>query len=130
MIEDGIQTGELENTELFMFTNNATAKGAYFKGSSSSKLFFHLVLRLHVIKMTGALHLHITHMAGLHMVAQGTDCLSHGDLTEGIMSGVPMSSFVPLHLSAIECQPMLLPWLQSWVPSSDIQPLPLDQWYE
>ncbi len=129
-IEDGIRVGELSNTELFVFTDNSTAEGAYYKGNSSSKLLFNLVLRLRLLEMSGSLHLHVTHVAGSRMVQQGTDGLSRGDYIEGVMAGASMLSYIPLHLSAIDRHPLLLSWLQSWLPSSGICPLAPEQWYE
>ena len=36
------------------------------------------------------------------MIAQGTDGLSRGELTTGVMRGMPMLEFVPLHLSVLD----------------------------
>ena len=36
------------------------------------------------------------------MIAQGTDGLSRGELTSGVMRGMPMLEFVPLHLSVLD----------------------------
>ena len=37
------------------------------------------------------------------MIVQGTDGTSRGDLGEGVMRGQTMMSFIPLHLTALEC---------------------------
>jgi hypothetical protein len=63
------------------------------------------------------------------MVAQGTDGLSWGCLSEGIMSGTPMLEFVPLHQSAFQRQPTLLSWVQNWSDQPDLQPLTPEDWY-
>jgi len=54
--------------------------------------------------------------AGKRMIAQGTDGLSRGDLDSGVMRSADMLSFVPLHLSALERAPGLMPWLHTWTP--------------
>jgi hypothetical protein len=45
-VEDGVQSGELADTELFILTDNTTAEGCYYKGNSDNKKLFMLVLRL------------------------------------------------------------------------------------
>ena len=49
------------------------------------------------------------------MISQGTDGLSRGDLSEGVMRGKRMLSFVPLHLSALERSYELQAWIRSWI---------------
>jgi hypothetical protein len=81
-IEDGVQSGDLAEAELFVFTDNSTAEGAYPKGITDSRLLFDLVLCLRTLDMSGSLRLHVIHVAGTRMISQGTDGLSRGDLTE------------------------------------------------
>jgi hypothetical protein len=64
------------------------------------------------------------------MIQQGTDGISRGDFSSGIMVGTPMLSFIPLHLSALDRPPNLLSWLQSWIPLCDIEPLNPEDWFE
>jgi hypothetical protein len=45
-IKEGLQSGHLVNTELFLLTDNATAEGAFFKGNTPSRILFDLILRL------------------------------------------------------------------------------------
>lgn len=108
-IKEGLLLGQLRNTELFIFTDNSTAEGAFYKGNTPSRTLFDLILRLRLIDMQGQLKLHVIHVAGSRMIAQGTDGLSHGDFTMGVMSGHPILSFVPLHLDALDRSPALLP---------------------
>ncbi len=128
-VEEFVQSGEHIGTELFLFTDNATAEGAYYKGNSDNKLLFELILRLRTLDMNGHLKLHVIHIAGTRMVSQGTDGLSRGDYTTGVMAGDSMSSFIPLHLSAFERSPSLLAWVQTWVPSPAIAPLTPVEWF-
>lgn len=58
--------------------------------------------------------MHVIHVAGLRMMVQGTDELSRGVSTSGIMQGMDFCSFVPLHLSALERQGDSL---KNWVKS-------------
>ena len=105
----------LSGTELFLFTDNATAEAAFYKGTSSSKKLFNLVLRLRQLEVSAGCSIHFIHVAGTRMIAQGTDGLSRGDLNEGVMRGDGILSFVPLHLSALERQPKLEGWIRSFV---------------
>ncbi len=41
-----------------------------------------------------------------------------------------MLSFVPLHQTALDRAPMLLPWLQSWAPATLLTPLTPTEWFE
>jgi hypothetical protein len=111
----------LTGREIFMFTDNSTAERAYFKGTSSAEPLFELVLRMRKLEMAGEFKLHVIHVAGTRMIAQGTDGMSRGDHGSGVMAGLPMISFVPLNLSALERSKELLPWIQSW--SQDERPL-------
>jgi len=58
--------------------------------------------------------LHVLHVSGKHMQAQGTDGLSRGCLDAGVLAGSSMLSFVPLHQSALEIEPTLYDWVVSW----------------
>jgi hypothetical protein len=64
--------------------------------------------------MAGKFKLHVIHVAGTRMIAQGTEGMSRGDHGSGVMAGMPMLSFVPLNLSALDGLEHLLPWIQSW----------------
>jgi len=71
------------NFLLFLFTDNAVAEGAFYKGSSPSRQLFELVLKLKCLELHHGLRLHLIHVSGTRMQAQGTDGLSRGDLTMG-----------------------------------------------
>ncbi len=100
------------------------------KGHSDSEMLFDLIVWLRQVEMTGALRLHVTHIAGTRMIQQGTDGLSRSDVTEGVMQHSPMLYHIPLHLDSMQWSPSLLPLLQSWCPESFITPLILLDWYE
>jgi hypothetical protein len=122
--------GELVDTELFLFTDNSTAESAFYKGSSSSKKLHALVLRLHKLALDYSILLHVIHVVGTRMIAQGTDGCSRGVLMEGVMAGKGMLSFVDLDKSAVERAEDLLPWIRSWCGKPDIEPLTPEEWFE
>jgi hypothetical protein len=118
-LEELVQQGELpEGSEIFLFTDNSTAESAMYKGTSSSKLLFDLVMRLRKLEMQGSIFLHIIWVAGKRMIAQGTDGLSRGDLGSGVMAGASMLDYVPINKSALERQPELTTWLKDLLPGS------------
>ncbi|KAL7580680.1 hypothetical protein ACA910_002192 [Epithemia clementina (nom. ined.)] len=67
-----------------------------------------LVFRLHRILIKGQAFVHVIWIAGKRMINQGTDGLSQSDLTNGVMRGVNMLKFVPLHHMALERQKDLI----------------------
>ena len=59
-------------------------------------------------------------------------CLE-GKYTKGVMSGQPMLSFVPLHISAVDRSLALLDWVNSWakeVRNEDLILLDSEGWFE
>jgi hypothetical protein len=48
------------------------------------------------------------------MIGLGSDGLSRGSLTEGVMLGRTMTSYVPLSTTALERSPELEMWIQTW----------------
>jgi hypothetical protein len=59
--------------------------------------------------------LHVVHVSGTRMIAQGTDGLSRGILLEGVVRGEDMLSFVNIARTALERHPGLLNYVKSWV---------------
>jgi hypothetical protein len=117
-------------SEIYLFTDNAVAEGAFFRGTSSNKLLFQLIVRLKHLELHQGVQLHMIHVSGRRMQAQGTDSLSRGDLATGVMRNQDMLSFIPLHLSAAERSPQLLTWCQSWLPASlTLLPLSPNTWF-
>ena len=86
----------LSGVELFLFIDNSVAEGAVFKGTSTSKKLFNLVLMLKLLEIECDTKVHFCYVAGIRMIDQGTDGLSGGNLLEGVMLGQSMLSFVPL----------------------------------
>ena len=103
---------ELSGCELFLFTDNSTAELAFFKGSLSSKDLFEL--RLRKLEMNQSCRIYVSHVAGTRMIAYESDGLLHGNLSEGVMQGMSMSDFIPIHRTVLERSPGLKGWLNSW----------------
>ena len=115
-IEEGVKDKVLMDCELFMFTDNYTAERAYYNGGSNrSKELDALILKLWKIQMKGSLLIHFFHIAGTRMIESGIDGLSRGDKSEGIMKGIDILSFVPLHLSPRDRSPLVKDWINSWL---------------
>ena len=129
-VEEGVGDGSLLGSELFIFTDNSAAEGAFYKGNLPSRLLFELVLRLRKIEMGGEVRLWFIHVAGTRMIEQGTDGLSHGNLIEGVMGGKDMLSFVALHRGAMERGgERLLNWFRSWTEEDQLESLLPDEWF-
>ena len=106
---------KLTGIEVFLLTDNLVAESAFFKGSSSSKKLFELILKLRQLELSGGFKVHVIHIAGSRMIAQGTDGLSRGDIAEGVMAGETMLEFIPLNKSCLERSPLLRSWILSWL---------------
>ena len=119
-VKDACSKGLLKDAELFVFTDNTSAESAFYKGTSSSKRLFELTLDLRKLQMNDALALHLIHVAGKRMIAQGPDGLSRGISYQGIMTGTPFLDYVALHRNAADRQgPSLLNWAKSWFSGVD-----------
>jgi hypothetical protein len=127
------EVGELVGREVFLFTDNAVAESIAARGSSSSPKLFELVVRLNRLEMEYLCKVNLVHVAGTRMIDQGTDGLSRGDMYEGVMAGESMLLHVPLHLSAIERNPLLVEWIKSWSEGGanpDLEVLACEDWFE
>ena len=132
-VEEEATAGYLEGSELWMFTDNSTAESCFHKGNSSSELLHELVLRLRKIELDHCFILHVVHVSGTRMIAQGTDGLSRGSFLEGVMTGKDMLAYVDLAKGAIERQPTLLEYVQSWVKKAlqrEARILQVEEWFQ
>jgi hypothetical protein len=115
-VEEEAMAGYLTGGELWLFIDNMTAEGCFFRGGSSSKQLHELVLWLtRKTKLEYDLTLHVVHVAGTRMIAQGKDGLSRGIFLEGVVRGEDMLSFVDLSSTAIEQHPGVLEFVRSRV---------------
>ena len=117
----------LSGAEVFLFTDNLTVESAFYNGTSSSPLLFDLVLKLRKLELNYSAKIHLIHVAGPRMVAQGTDVLSRGNLLEGTLAGRDMLSFVPISIPAHHRSNNLIAWFRSWTDIDDLSPLTLKE---
>ena len=107
-LEDLLKSGKVKrDTELWVFTDNAVSESAFNKGSSKSKLLHELCARIRKAEMAYSLQVQVVWIAGTRMISQGTDGLSRGDLTSGVMAGDDFLSHIPLNQGAFERSPTL-----------------------
>jgi hypothetical protein len=106
-MEGAAKDNELAGSEVFLFTDNLAAEHAFYKGTLQSRLLFELVLTLWQLEIKHNLLLQVVHVSGKMMIAQGTDRLSRADHSEGVMRGIDMKAFMPLHKNALEREPRL-----------------------
>jgi hypothetical protein len=128
-LEEEALGGGLKKTAVYMFTDNSTVEAAIHSGRSSSPRLRALVIRFLVLQTKNDCAIEVFHVAGTRMIAQGTDGISRGALNEGVMNGMPMTSFIPIHLSASDRSPSLQDWLTSWLPGSPQFLEPID-WFQ
>jgi hypothetical protein len=88
-------------------------EGALYKGNTPSRKLFDLIVRFRKVQIECDAEIIVSHGLGTRMIAQGTDGVSRGLLTEGVTTGVDMLTFIPLHLSALERNPLLVEWVKS-----------------
>ncbi|KAI2505417.1 hypothetical protein MHU86_9030 [Fragilaria crotonensis] len=128
-LEDEAINGNLDDTEVFMFTDNSTVEACATRGSSSSPKLLELIIRLRALSIRCGIKLHIFHVAGTRMIAQGTDGVSRGFLALGVMAGEAMSAFIPIHKSARDRSPDFIKWIKSWSGEGSLILNPMD-WFE
>ena len=122
--------GRLTNCELCLLSNNIVAEYVFYKGSSSSKHLFELILRLRKLEMDGEVIIHLVHISGRMMIDSGFDGLSRGDITKGVMRGKDILLFVPLNLGAHERSPAVVDWVKFWWTGKHrLHHMSPDDWY-
>ena len=117
-LEERAKLDEFRGVELFLFTDNSTAEASFYRGTSSSPKLYQLIVRLRLLEVARGCLIHFIHVAGTRMIEQGTDGLSRGDFTTGVMGGKHMSLFVPIHLSCLERESKLKSWITKIVAPS------------
>jgi hypothetical protein len=75
---------------------------------------------LKILEMEKGLILHVVHVSGRQMIAQGTDGLSRADHSEGVMQGNPMEHFIPLHLSPTQREGSVKDWFDKVTKGLDL----------
>ena len=123
--------GDLEGREVFLFTDNMVSESIASRGSSTSKALFELIVKVYILEMNFQCRIQFIHVAGTRMIASGVDGLSRGDMYEGVMKGISMLQFVPLHKGAFEVSPSLLKWISSWAidMGNEVEVLDPEGWF-
>jgi hypothetical protein len=100
-----IQEGKLKpGSELFVFTDNLVAERTYYKGSLSSPKLHQMILELRKMEMSGQFIIHFFWILGKRMIAKGSDSLSRGDFSSGVMSGQHFLKHLSLDEGAFDCK--------------------------
>jgi hypothetical protein len=130
-IERLIKEGRItEATELFLFTDNFVSERCFYNGSSKSRTLHELIERIRALEMVGAIFVHLVWVAGTRMISQGTDGLSRGDLSNGVLGGEHMLKHVPLNETVLDRCFEAVEWLQSSVVGGDWRVLEFDDWFD
>ena len=127
-LENDAKNNLIAGAEMFLFTDNTTTESAFYNGTTKSKTLFELIVRLKQIELHNSVKIHLIHVAGKRMIAQGTDGISRGNIMEGVLAGHSMMSFIPIGKSAIDRSPKLLGWIREWSRESNLEPLTPKQW--
>jgi hypothetical protein len=90
-----VRENNLYDCEIFIFTDNTTAENAFWKGTLKSKYLSDLI-ELRELKRDYRLHLHMCHVSGRRIIVQGTDGLSRGNHSEGVMRGENFLKYIPI----------------------------------
>ncbi len=130
LVGEEAKAGRLRDCKLLIFTDNSTAEACFYRANSKSVHLHYLVLELQTLEMSYGMTLHIIHILGWRMIAQGTDGCLRGSLMEGVMVGQDMLSFVDLAKMAIDRHLPLLDWVQSWTDQPNLDPLTPEGWFE
>jgi hypothetical protein len=129
-IEGTVNTHDMRGSELFIFTDNSTAEAAFWKGTSKSPRLFELVLRLKELEMEHDLQIHVVHVSGKRMIAEGSDGLSRADHGEGVMLGKDIRTFIPLHLDPVVREPKVGEWISAVTRGLGFQVLEPNGWFD
>jgi hypothetical protein len=81
------------------------------------------------LEMKYGLILHVIHVSGRRIIAQGTDGLSLAEIWEGVMKGLYMCVFIPLHLFPTTREPKVKPWLDEATQGMNFNWLTPEGWF-
>ena len=119
-VEELAAMGKLEGKELWIFTDNSTYEGAFYKGYSDSPKLTAIIFRLRKVERVTGCILHVIHIAGTRMKEAGVDGLSRQDFLEGIMSGVTPWHYIPLNEDADQrSKGRVVEWVNAWWKDED-----------
>ena len=119
-MEEEAAHGELNNVELWLFTDNSTAESCFFKSSSTPPLLHESILILRKVEVDVGFKL---------LISQGTDGLSRGMLLEELVMGKSMLGYIDLPTGAVERYPPLLEFMRDCTEHSKLEVLTSEQWF-
>ena len=119
-VRDCHEAADLTGAELWIFTDNIVTENVFYSGTSSDPELFNLMLEFKLLSCQCGFLIHMVHVAGTRMIAEGTDGLSRGELHIGPLAD-PDAQVVPLHLSAFDRSPTLWNWVTRWLGDSASQ---------
>jgi hypothetical protein len=88
------------------------------------------VLHLWQFEQEHSLIFHVVHVAGKRMIAQGTDGISRADHSQGVIQGLGMFPFLPLHESPLKREPKVAKWLQKLTVGLDAILPQQEDWFD
>jgi hypothetical protein len=109
-IRQEAKNGSLTGKEVWIYTDNQVAESVWYKGTSTERTLFELMLELRMIMVEENFILHVVHVAGTRLIGEGTDGLSRGE----IMASALLDDFshqVPTDEFAIARSEKLKTWL-------------------
>jgi hypothetical protein len=125
-----LTSGELKKgAEVFVFTDNMVAERTYFRGSSKNSKLHQLILGLRKMEMEGDLRIHFIWISGKRMIGQGSDGLSRGELSSGVMAGEEFLHFLPMNETAFEREPTLQSRMKGWLGSKEWKVATTADWF-
>jgi hypothetical protein len=95
------QEGSLDGCEVFLYTDNHTAEGAYGKGTTNIRALFELIVMLYKLQMEFDFILHVIWIFVTRIIQKGTDRLSRGEENGLATCRLSLGGMVSLHLSAM-----------------------------
>jgi hypothetical protein len=104
----------LTGREVWLCTENEVTERAYYKGLSSSKDLFEIILKIRLLAIKFQFLLHLPHIAGTRMIQSGVDGLSRGEILLGQLQ-TPIEELMIFHRSPFERMPSLSDWLSNWI---------------
>jgi hypothetical protein len=129
-IEELVKDGTIKRgSEIFVFTDNFVSERAFYDGLAKSVLLHELVVRLRKLEMDGHIFIRFIWIAGTRMIWQGTDGLSRGDLSAGVMAGEHFLKFVPLNKTAFQRHAPLQEWIGGALPGEHWEGLTVEGWF-
>jgi hypothetical protein len=125
-VEKEVELRRLTGREPWLATGNMTCETTFFRGSSTSRDLFELMLYLRLLTVRGDYILHAVHINGTQMIDIGVDGVSPGETHLGALN-FSLGEALLLHLSPLERSPCLATWLPSWL-DGDYQIATPSQW--